>query len=173
MNYNDNITVLKRLFKTYTKKHLKKILLSVFFSVILAGSTASIAWLLDPAVEKIFINKDKTLILLIPVFIILAFISIFIPPFPRSESNIFPFISWIFFGELLFTVSHRIFHTKYLYCYHKQHHLNNPSYTTSSFDASILEFLIGNILPTVIPIYIIPGTFILQVFYWYQHVSLK
>lgn len=98
-------------------------------------------------------------------FIILAFISIFIPPFPRSESNIFPFISWIFFGELLFTVSHRIFHTKYLYCYHKQHHLNNPSYTTSSFDASILEFLIGNILPTVIPIYIIPGTFILQVFY--------
>ena len=75
MNYNDNITVLKRLFKTYTKKHLKKILLSVFFSVILAGSTASIAWLLDPAVEKIFINKDKTLILLIPVFIILAFIA--------------------------------------------------------------------------------------------------
>ena len=74
MNYNNNIEVLKRLFNTYTKKHLKKIFLSVFFSIILAASTASIAWLLDPAIEKIFVNKDKTLIIIIPIFIILAFI---------------------------------------------------------------------------------------------------
>ena len=74
MDYNNNIEVLKRLFNTYTKKHLKKIFLSVFFSIILAASTASIAWLLDPAIEKIFVNKDKTLIIVIPIFIILAFI---------------------------------------------------------------------------------------------------
>tara|TARA_Y100000816_G_C26088134_1_gene574544 strand:- start:18 stop:1769 length:1752 start_codon:yes stop_codon:yes gene_type:complete len=74
-NYNDNIQVLKRLFNTYTRKHLKKILLSVFFSVILALSTASIAWLLDPAIEKIFVNKDKALILTIPILIIVAFIA--------------------------------------------------------------------------------------------------
>ena len=74
MDYNNNIEVLKRLFNTYTKKHLKKIFLSVFFSIILAASTASIAWLLDPAIEKIFVNKDKTLIIIIPIFIILAFI---------------------------------------------------------------------------------------------------
>ena len=75
MDYNNNIEVLKRLFNTYTKKHLKKIFLSVFFSLILAGSTASIAWLLDPAIEKIFVNKDKTLIFIIPIFIIFAFIA--------------------------------------------------------------------------------------------------
>ena len=74
-NYNDNIQVLKKLFNTYTRKHLKKILLSVFFSVILALSTASIAWLLDPAIEKIFVNKDKALILTIPILIIVAFIA--------------------------------------------------------------------------------------------------
>ena len=75
MDYQNNIEVLKRLFNTYTKKHLNKIFLSVFFSVILAGSTASIAYLLDPAIEKIFINKDKTLILVIPILIILAFVA--------------------------------------------------------------------------------------------------
>ena len=74
MDYNNNIEILKRLFNTYTKKHLKMIFLSVFFSIILAASTASIAWLLDPAIEKIFVNKDKTLIIIIPIFIILAFI---------------------------------------------------------------------------------------------------
>ena len=73
MDYQDNIKVLKRLFTTYTKKHLKKIFLSVIFSIIVAGSTAAIAWLLDPAIDKIFINKDKTLIFVIPILIVLAF----------------------------------------------------------------------------------------------------
>ena len=53
-----NIQILKRLYKDYSKKFLKKILISVFFSVLVAGSTASIAWLLDPAIKKIFIDKN-------------------------------------------------------------------------------------------------------------------
>ena len=68
-----NFEIIKRLFKTYTKSYLNKILLSVFFSLLVAGSTSSIAWLLDPAIEKIFIEKNQTLILIIPGFIILAF----------------------------------------------------------------------------------------------------
>jgi len=67
------IEIIKRLYKEYTKKFLKKILLSVFFSLIVAVSTASIAWLLDPAIKKIFIDKDQTLIYVIPLAIILAF----------------------------------------------------------------------------------------------------
>ena len=51
----NNINILKRLYKDYTSIFLKKILLAVFFSVLLAGSTASIAYLLDPAIKKIFI----------------------------------------------------------------------------------------------------------------------
>ena len=67
------IDIFKRLYKDYTKKYLDKIILSVIFSVLLAGSTSAIAWLLDPAIKKIFIEKDQTLLLIIPVFIILAF----------------------------------------------------------------------------------------------------
>ena len=69
----NNIEILKRLYKDYTKKYLNKIFLAVFFSILVAGSTSATAWLLDPAIEKIFINKDQALILVIPFFIIVAF----------------------------------------------------------------------------------------------------
>ena len=68
-----NFQIIKRLFKTYTKNYVNKILISVFFSLLVAGSTSSIAFLLDPAIEKIFIEKDQSLILIIPGLIILAF----------------------------------------------------------------------------------------------------
>tara|TARA_B100000965_G_scaffold290966_1_gene248732 strand:+ start:176 stop:1915 length:1740 start_codon:yes stop_codon:yes gene_type:complete len=69
----NKIEILKKLYNRYTKKFLPKILLSVFFSVLVAASTSAIAWLLDPAIKKIFIDKDQTLILLIPIAIIFAF----------------------------------------------------------------------------------------------------
>tara|TARA_B100001540_G_scaffold200716_1_gene176779 strand:- start:8 stop:1747 length:1740 start_codon:yes stop_codon:yes gene_type:complete len=68
-----NREILKKLYNNYTKKFLPKILFSVFFSLLVAGSTSAIAWLLDPAIKKIFIDKDQTLILLIPAAIVLAF----------------------------------------------------------------------------------------------------
>jgi len=68
-----NIEILKRLYNDYTKKYLNKIFLAVFFSILVAGSTSATAWLLDPAIEKIFINKDQTLIFVIPILIIAAF----------------------------------------------------------------------------------------------------
>ena len=69
----NKIEIIKRLFFDYTKKHIKKILLSVFFALLVAGSTSGIAYLLDPAIEKIFIEKDQALIIIIPIFIIIAF----------------------------------------------------------------------------------------------------
>ena len=68
-----NSNTLKRLYKDYTSKFINKILLAAFFSVLVAASTSATAWLLDPAIEKIFLNKDQTLILIIPFAIILAF----------------------------------------------------------------------------------------------------
>ena len=67
------IEILKRLYFEYTKKHIKTILLSVFFALLVATSTSSIAYLLDPAIKKIFIDKDQTLIIIIPIFIVVAF----------------------------------------------------------------------------------------------------
>ncbi len=68
-----NIQILKRLFKDYTKNFLNRIFLAVFFSILVAISTSATAWLLDPAIEKIFLNKDQTLIFVIPILIIIAF----------------------------------------------------------------------------------------------------
>ena len=69
----DNTYILKRLYRDYTRKFVNKILISVFFSLLVAGSTSAIAYLLDPAIKKIFLEKDQTLILIIPVLIVLAF----------------------------------------------------------------------------------------------------
>ena len=65
--------ILIRLYKDYTSKYLKRILLAGFFSILVAGSTSSVAYLLDPAIKKIFVDKDQTLLFLIPIAIILAF----------------------------------------------------------------------------------------------------
>ena len=65
--------IYKRLYNDYSKKYLNKIFLSAFFSILVAGSTSSIAWLLDPAIKKLFVEKDQSLIILIPLMIIIAF----------------------------------------------------------------------------------------------------
>ena len=65
--------IYKRLYKDYSKIYLNKIILSAVFSILVAGSTSGIAWLLDPAIKKLFIEKDQSLILFIPFLIILAF----------------------------------------------------------------------------------------------------
>jgi subfamily B ATP-binding cassette protein MsbA len=65
--------IYKRLYLDYSRKYLDKIFLSALFSILVAGSTSAIAWLLDPAIKKLFIEKDQSLIILIPLMIILAF----------------------------------------------------------------------------------------------------
>ena len=73
MKLNEVIIILKRLYKEYVGKYFKRILLSIFLSIIVAASTSATAWLLDPAVKKIFIDKDRTSAWLIPILIVLAF----------------------------------------------------------------------------------------------------
>ena len=65
--------ILIRLYKFYVKEHLGKIIFALILSFGVAGGTAAIAWLLDPAVKKIFIEQDQTMMLLIPGAIVLAF----------------------------------------------------------------------------------------------------
>ena len=65
--------ILIRLYKNYTSKYLKRLIIAGLFSILVAGSTSAVAYLLDPAIKKIFVEKDQTLIYLIPIAIILAF----------------------------------------------------------------------------------------------------
>ena len=59
----NNKAILTRLYYSYTKKYLKNILASVFFTVLLAGSTSSVAYLLDPAIKELFIEQKKNLLI--------------------------------------------------------------------------------------------------------------
>ena len=65
--------ILKRLYREHVKRHFKKILISLLLSILVASNTSAIAWLLDPAVKKIFIDKDVTYAWLIPLAIMVAF----------------------------------------------------------------------------------------------------
>ncbi len=73
MKINKIIFYIKRLYKGYIKKYLNKIFLALFLSFLVAGTTSAIAWLLDPAVKKIFIDNDKTYAFFIPILIVIAF----------------------------------------------------------------------------------------------------
>ncbi|KPU82525.1 ABC transporter permease [SAR11 cluster bacterium PRT-SC02] len=75
MKKEELIKILKRLYKEHVKKYLKNIFLALLLSIVVALSTSATAWLLDPAVKKVFIDKDQTLAALIPIAIILAFSS--------------------------------------------------------------------------------------------------
>ena len=67
------IEIYKRLYNDYSKKFIYKIFLAAFFAILVAASTSATAWLLDPAIKKIFIEKDQSLIFIIPLAIIAAF----------------------------------------------------------------------------------------------------
>ena len=69
----NKIQIIKRLYKSYTKKYLKNIVIAFLFSIFLAGSTSSVAYLLDPAIKKLFIEQNQSMIILIPSLIVLAF----------------------------------------------------------------------------------------------------
>ncbi len=68
-----NKEILKRLYNDYTKKYLKNIIISIFFTILLAGSTSAVAYLLDPAIKQLFIEQKQSLVYIIPALIVLAF----------------------------------------------------------------------------------------------------
>ncbi len=106
MKFNELILILKRLFNNYVKKYFSRLLLALFLSLIVAGSTASIAWLLDPAIKKIFIDNDQTYKYLIPFLIIISFsakgISLYL-----ARINVIKVGSWIG-GELQKQLANKI-----------------------------------------------------------------
>ena len=62
--------IISRLFKDSIKPYLSRLLSSLFFMVIIALCTGATAWLLDPAIKKIFLDKDKSMLVIIPFAII-------------------------------------------------------------------------------------------------------
>ena len=73
MNFKELIIILKRLVNNYVNFYFLRLMGALSLSIIVAGSTAGIAWLLDPAIKKIFIDQDETYKYLIPFLIVLSF----------------------------------------------------------------------------------------------------
>ena len=73
MNFSTIKPILLRLFNYYVKKHFGKLMLALLLSFAVAGGTAAIAWLLDPAVKQIFVEQNHTMLMIIPIAIVLAF----------------------------------------------------------------------------------------------------
>ena len=75
MTFDELKNILKRLYREYVRQHINRILVALVLSLIVAGSTTGIAWLLDPAVKKIFIEQNQVFAFSIPILIIIAFSS--------------------------------------------------------------------------------------------------
>jgi len=77
-----DIDIIKRVFRTHVKKYIPELSLTFIFILITSAATAATAWLLDPAIKEIFENKNKLMLYVIPVAIVIAFtikaLSIFI-----------------------------------------------------------------------------------------------
>jgi subfamily B ATP-binding cassette protein MsbA len=69
-----NKEIALRIFKTQIRKYYKEILIIFLFVILTASMTALTAWLLDPAIKKIFIEKNKTMLVIIPIAIVLTFL---------------------------------------------------------------------------------------------------
>jgi len=68
-----DIDVIKRVFRSYIKKYIPELSLTFIFILITSAATAATAWLLDPAIKEIFENKNKLMLYVIPVAIVIAF----------------------------------------------------------------------------------------------------
>lgn len=99
-------------------------------------------------------------------FVLLFMVSIYgIPDIPEEDAFLLPLTMWVILSEIFFATTHRLLHTKPLYWIHKQHHENNPSFSTSCLDAHPIEFFVGNILVASLPMYLIRGSANCQMFW--------
>ena len=115
-------------------------------------------------------QRDRALFRSILNFGLLGVISFCIPydNVPSATNPLHPVLTltiWVVIADLIFTITHRLLHTRPLYWIHKQHHENRPSYSTSTFDAHPIEFLFGNVATGLVPMLIFKGSEFTQ-FLW-------
>ena len=72
MNQNSSTYyILSRIFENYVKKHSRKLIISIICMIIVSATTALNAWMMQPVLDDIFIDKNESLILIIPLAILL------------------------------------------------------------------------------------------------------
>jgi subfamily B ATP-binding cassette protein MsbA len=70
----NKLDLVKRIFRTQVKRYIPELSITFLFIILTSLTTAATAWLLDPAIKEIFINKNTKMLYLIPLAIILTFV---------------------------------------------------------------------------------------------------
>jgi len=62
-----SIVLVKRLIKEHVRPYFGKLLLAAICMAIVAAATATNAWLMQPVLDEVFLNKNTQLLLLVPI----------------------------------------------------------------------------------------------------------
>ncbi len=71
-NYASTIYLTKRITREYIIPHWKTFLISVSLMLVIAGTTAFHAWLIKPALDSVFVDKNTSALLYIPIVVLLV-----------------------------------------------------------------------------------------------------
>jgi len=66
----DTTRLLKRIFGSYMAKHKKRIFLAILFMLVVAATSGFHVWLVKPAMDGIFMNKQASLLWLVPIAVV-------------------------------------------------------------------------------------------------------
>jgi subfamily B ATP-binding cassette protein MsbA len=68
---HDTAPLMRRLMGEFLRPHLPKMLLALVAMAMVAGATAANAWLMQPLMDRVFVERDEALLLAIPAAVII------------------------------------------------------------------------------------------------------
>ena len=72
INYNSTTYLVKRITREYIIPHWKILLISIVLMLVIAGTTALHAWLIKPALDSVFFEKDYHALIYIPIIVLIV-----------------------------------------------------------------------------------------------------
>ncbi len=70
MKHNTTEKLLKRLVQNYVAKHKLKLIIALLCMIVVSASTAIHAWMMQPVLDDIFLNKNSSMLILLPLLIL-------------------------------------------------------------------------------------------------------
>ena len=72
INYNSTTYLIKRISREYIYPHWKILSISVVLMLVIAGTTSFHAWLIKPALDSVFVEKDYHALIYIPIIVLIV-----------------------------------------------------------------------------------------------------
>jgi len=72
INYNNTNYLVKRITREYVIPHWKILSISVVLMLVIAGTTSFHAWLIKPALDSVFVEKDYHALIYIPIIVLIV-----------------------------------------------------------------------------------------------------